>query len=48
MAKMIEEEIKEAGKVKRKEADEAQGEIIRVIRELEAAGEITLIKDDDE
>ena len=48
MAEMIVEEIKEAGNVKRKDADEAQAEIIKTIRELELAGEITLIKDDDD
>ena len=48
MAEMIVEEIKEAGNVKRKDADEAQAEIIKTIRELELAGEITLIKDEED
>lgn len=48
MAEMIAAEVKEAGTVKRKDADQAQAEIVKTIRELEVAGEITLIKDEDD
>lgn len=44
MAEAISAEIGEAGEINRKEADRAQAEIVRTIRQLEAAGEITLIR----
>ena len=48
MAEMIEEEIKAAGKISRKDSDAAQAEVIKTIRELEAVGEIYLIIEKDE
>jgi flagellar motor switch protein FliG len=48
MAEAISQEIKEAGTVRRKDADAAQSEVIKVIRQLEQSGEIALVKDDEE
>lgn len=46
MAEVIAGEVAEAGEVNRRDADEAQAEIVQTIRDLEAAGEITLIRPD--
>jgi len=48
MAEAIAQEIKEAGMVRRKDADSAQSDVIKVIRQLEQSGEITLVKDEEE
>jgi len=48
MAEAIGQEIRDAGVVRRKDADAAQSEVIKVIRQLEQSGEITLVKDEEE
>ena len=48
LAEQLREEISERGKVKTKDGDAAMSAVIANIRELETAGEITLITEDDE
>ena len=48
MAQGLREEAGQRGKVKDKEAEEAMNAIVAGIRQLEAAGELTLIVEDDE
>jgi len=48
MADSIREEMQALGKVKEKDAEEAQGQVIAAIREMEAAGEIFLVAEEDE
>ncbi|TMV92409.1 flagellar motor switch protein FliG [Thioclava sp. BHET1] len=48
MAQSLRDEMEALGKVKEKEAEEAMGEIVAAIRELEAAGEIFLVAEDEE
>lgn len=48
MSEQIREEMTERGDVKPKEGEAAMAAIVVQIRELEAAGEITLIADDDD
>lgn len=43
LAEGLREEMSEAGKIKVKDGEDAQGELVRVIRALEEAGTITLI-----
>lgn len=48
MAASLREEIQERGKVKEREAEEAQGAIVTALRELEAAGELAFVAGEDE
>jgi flagellar motor switch protein FliG len=48
MSEMIQDEIKDAGNVKRKDTEKAQANIIQAIVALESSGEIELIKDGEE
>jgi len=48
MAEQIREEMATLGNVKPKDAEEAMNTIVTAIRELEAAGEILLLADEDE
>jgi flagellar motor switch protein FliG len=48
MATNIREEMEAFGKVKQKEAEEAQAAIVVAIREMETAGEITLVQPEEE
>ena len=48
MAEALREEIEETGKIKAKEGEEAQTEVVNAIRTLEANGEISLILPDEE
>ena len=47
MAQQLRDEVRDMGKVKAKEAEEAMGNIVSAIREMEAAGEILLLSDED-
>lgn len=47
IAEQLNEELAEYGKVKIREAEEAQTEFLRVVRQLEGAGELQLIELDD-
>jgi flagellar motor switch protein FliG len=47
IAEQLTEELADYGKVKIREAEEAQTEFLRIIRELESAGELQLIELDD-
>jgi flagellar motor switch protein FliG len=47
MAQGLREEMAARGKVKEKEAEEAMAIIINAVRQLEAAGELALIQEDD-
>lgn len=47
LAQSLREEIEARGIVKEKDADAAMGAVIETIRQLEGAGELTLIRDDD-
>lgn len=47
MADNLREEVKAVGKIKEKDAEEAMGAVVVAIRELEAAGEIFLVADDE-
>lgn len=47
MAEQVREQLDEVDKVKVREAEEAQQEFLKVIRDLEAAGELKLIEIDD-
>jgi flagellar motor switch protein FliG len=47
MAQTLREEMAARGKVKDKDADEAQTALVTAARQLEAAGELVLITDDD-
>lgn len=44
---ILKEDLEAAGKVKVKDVDRAQSEVVNVIRRLEEAGEITLSRDDE-
>jgi flagellar motor switch protein FliG len=44
----LEEETRALGPVRMRQVDEARAEVVRVIRELEAAEEITLSREDDD
>ena len=48
VAEQLREELGEAGKIKIRIAEDAQNAMIRTIRELETAGELTLVDDEDE
>ena len=48
MAGSLREEMAALGKVKDKDAEAAQGQVVAVIREMEAAGEIFLVAGEDE
>ncbi len=48
MAQGLREEMAARGKVREKDADEAMAAVINAVRELEAAGELVLITDDEE
>lgn len=48
MAEALREEIGERGKVKQKDGEAAMTEVVNAIRTLEAAGEITLIRPDED
>lgn len=47
MADSLREEMQALGKVKDKDAEEAQGQVIAAIREMEAEGEIFLVAEED-
>ena len=47
MAQGLREEMATRGKVKEKEAEEAMNQVISAVRQLEGAGELALIKDDE-
>ncbi|MFN3723122.1 MAG: flagellar motor switch protein FliG [Paracoccaceae bacterium] len=47
MAQTIREDMAAKGKIKEKDADEAMAAIVAIIRQLEGAGEIVLIRDDE-
>lgn len=48
MAQNLREEMANLGKIKDKDAEDAAGEVVNAIRELEAAGEIFLVAEDEE
>lgn len=48
MAQQLRDEITDLGKVKTKDAEEAMSAIVGAIREMEAAGELILLSDEDE
>ena len=48
MAQALREEITARGKVREKEAEEAMAAIVTSIRQLEGAGELALIREEDE
>ncbi|WP_415182588.1 flagellar motor switch protein FliG [Phaeovulum sp.] len=48
MAAALREEVSNLGKVKEKDGEEAKGAIVAAIREIEAAGEIFLIAEDED
>lgn len=48
MAEQIEDEIAEAGRLRASDIDEAQGALIKAIRDLADGGEITLITEEDD
>ena len=47
VAEQVREELGEMGKVKKREAEEAQSEVIKAVRQLEAQGELKLIALED-
>jgi len=47
MAEQLREELEEITSVRRKDGERAQSEIIRVIRELVARGEMELVEEDE-
>lgn len=47
LAQSLREEIAERGKVKEKDADAAMAAVVTTIRQLEGAGELVMIKDED-
>jgi len=47
MAQSLRDEMANLGKVKEKDAEEAMGEIVAAIREMETAGEIFLVAEDE-
>lgn len=47
MAQGLREELAQRGKIKEKDAEAAMAAIVTAVRQLQAAGEITLISDDD-
>jgi flagellar motor switch protein FliG len=48
MADALREEIAERDRVRPRDAEAAQTEVVNVVRRLEAAGEIALLRRDDE
>lgn len=48
MAQSLREEMENLGKVKEKDAEEAMGLVVTAIREMEAAGEIFLVAEEEE
>ncbi|WP_138465390.1 flagellar motor switch protein FliG [Poseidonocella sp. HB161398] len=48
MAQQLRDEVRDQGKVKSKDAEEAMGNIVAAIREMEAAGELILLSDEEE
>lgn len=48
MAQQLREDVEDLGKVKGKDAEEAMSAVVGAIREMEAAGELILISDEDE
>ncbi len=48
MAQSLRDEMANLGKVKEKDSEEAMGEIVGAIREMEAAGEIFLVAEDED
>ncbi len=48
MADALREEVKDAGKVKPKDAETAMSAIVSAVRELEASGELLLIAGEEE
>ncbi|WP_253949259.1 flagellar motor switch protein FliG [Mangrovicoccus sp. HB161399] len=48
MAQALRDEVNELGKVKAKDAEEAMGNIVAAIREMEAAGELLLLGDEED
>ena len=47
VAEQIREDLGDVGKVKKREAEEAQSEVIKAVRQLEAQGEVKLLSIDD-
>ena len=47
MSEQLREELGEITSVRRKDGENAQAEVIRVIRNLAANGEIELVEEDD-
>lgn len=48
MAQTLREEMGERGRIKEKEAEAAQTSVINAIRDLEAAGELTLLREEED
>ena len=48
MADQLREEIKEAGKVKPTDAEEAMSDVVGIIRDMEARGDLLLVVDEEE
>ncbi|MGB0662031.1 MAG: flagellar motor switch protein FliG [Mangrovicoccus sp.] len=48
MAQQLRDEMQDAGKIKAKDAEEAMGTVVAAIREMEAAGELILLSDEDD
>ena len=47
MSEQLREELDEITSVRRKEGERAQAEVVRIIRELVARGEIELVEEDE-
>ena len=47
MSEQLREELGEMTTVRRKDGENAQAEVIRVIREMVASGEIELVEEDE-
>ncbi|MDB5665298.1 FliG C-terminal domain-containing protein [Cypionkella sp.] len=48
MAQGLREEMETRGRVKEKDAEDAMNQIIAAVRQLEAAGELVLVQDEEE
>jgi flagellar motor switch protein FliG len=48
MADQLREDIKDAGKVKAAEAEEAMSEVVRTIRQMESTGNLLLVDAEDD
>ena len=48
MAQSLRDEMANLGKVKEKDAEEAMSAVVAAIREMEAAGEIFLVAEDED